>query len=396
MKIKEFLFRDLNIDSLSFHPWPTFLSFLFANTVLAYTMWPLQTKLIIGVLFIGLPTLLAWNSLRKADPSEDTEPIGLPNPPALLYWIFAAGLLFTQFYHLDQNPFWPSMDDSRVDYFTLNLSRHWDWKLLYGEAQFPPLCFWLIAPLCRFIAPTPTLFQTIPAVLFVLTTCVLYWTARRFFPRGLSFVIFLFFAFSFAPYSISRFHQGLIFSLLLECLLFGLLGVYFRDKPRDLPTWVLLSLVLSAGLYTYIGFGAVALWATTLLFFVAFRKKRWTPALWVGVVSLLLVGPLLMAYLSPHGTDYYRSNFEPSHFGIPFLIGFFWFGFDSAPNGPNWGGWYNSMTASLIFLGLLSMYRDRKKTMGSGYVLRPFRFFSSRRSSPTMCKCFASHTCSLY
>jgi len=357
---------------LVFKPWPIFLCFLFGNTALAYTAWSIHLKLFVGLFFILLPALVAWRLLSDENNAAPPEPALLPDPPLALYLTLGALLLFTQFFRLDQNPFWPLMDCAREVYYGLRLSQAWDGRMLFGEIQDQPLFFWLIAALLKVFPPTLTTFRALPAFLFVLTVVAAYWAARRLLPRGPSLAAAAFFAFSFAPYTISRTQQRTNLALLLECLVLGCLILYFRMDPKSRATPLLLGIALGAGMYTYTSFGALALWASTLLLFDALRRKVFGPMLWVGFVSFLIFLPLLMAYLAPHGHDYYKGHFDISQAGIPFLIGLFWNGLSSVPYGGNWGGWLNPLMTSLIFMGLFWLYQERAK----GWVRSLFYAFA--------------------
>jgi hypothetical protein len=362
MKSNTNIFSNWKTPKLSFNPWPYFISFLFANSALAYTSWPLITKLFIGVFFIVLPALIAWLILREHKASSDPEPVDLPDPPIILYWIFGALLLWTQFYHLESNPFWPTMDDARVDYYAFQLSHLWDWRLLYGEGQAQPLYLWLLGLVLRFTKPTFFIYALLPALIFIFSIGIAYWSARRFFLPGLSLAIASFLAFGFAPYTISRFHQTMCLTFLLECLLLGWMGLYCRGPQTNTKVPALLGFILGIGFYTYTIWGAIAIWCVSLVLLNGYYKKRFSNIFWVGIISFLIALPIFTRYLSPHGTDYYYSHFNPTEFGIPFLIGLFWNGGGCVPYGPNWGGWYNSLYTSLIFLGFLQLYRHRTKT----------------------------------
>jgi hypothetical protein len=184
------LFKKRNKWEPAFHPWPTFFSFLFSNVILSYTNWPFPAKISMGLLFILVPTILnCFALLRLPNISNDGEELlnSLPSPPTILYWTLGAFLLFTQFYHLGHNPFWPILDDSREDYYGICLSQKWDGRLLYGEGQAQPIYFWLLGTILRVIEPTPAVFCAIPAILFSLTIPIAYWSAKKFLPQGISF-----------------------------------------------------------------------------------------------------------------------------------------------------------------------------------------------------------------
>ncbi len=358
------LLRRMRRSPLVFKPWPIFFCFLFGNTALAYTAWSIHLKLFIGLFFILLPALIACHLLSDEKPTTAPTPDLLPDPPTALYIALGALLLFTQFYRLEQNPFWPTMDDAREDYYCLHLSQAWNGRLLYGEGQAQPLYFWLVGFLCRLLPPSLLLFDAVPAALFTLLIPIAYWSARQFFPRGHAFLACAFLALAFPPYTISRFHQNLVLLLIFECLLIVFLARHLRAYPSNRIGWLPLALILGGGFYIYTSFTTLVLWAVLLVMWHAWRKREFSSFLGIGVVSLAIAAPILLDYMAKHGTDYYQSHFNYSEFGIPFFIALFWNGFGSAPYGPNWGGWYNSLHTSLIFLGVLRMYRDR----GQGWV----------------------------
>lgn len=349
------LLPDSHSNHLSFNPWPFFFCFLLGNVLLSYTPWPLGTKMALGVALILLPGWVAFRALSKSTPAPDEGTDVLPDPSVALFLAFGALFLFAQFFHLTQNPYWPTMDDSREDYFGWRLSQHWEGRMLWGESQVQPGYLWIVAGLLRFFKPTLTLFDAVPAVLFVLTIFAAFWAARRLFGRGFSLYAAALLAFSFAPYTLSRIHQRAALILLVECVLVGLLALHFREPDRHPLRPLLVGLVVGLGLYSYTSFAAVALWTGILFLLAAFRCGKWRQALLAGGSALVVFFPLLRAYWAPHGTDYYAGCFDPSHFGLRFFIALFWNGFQSAPYGPAWGGWFNPIFSALLFLGFLQM-----------------------------------------
>jgi hypothetical protein len=352
------------------HPPPTgfikpvwlWILFLSAHASIAYTSWPIWVKIPAGLFGLLLPLLAEGVSQwRRPSPDPSAPPV-LSDPPWFVPALLIAFLLFTQFYRLAQNPFWITMDDSRYDYFGMQVFRQWDGRLQYGESQILCLYPWTLGLLSHWIAPTQVLYRAVPAVLSTLTAGMSYWAARQFFDKGRSLMTAAFLAFGFGPYTISRMHQGISLSLFLECAILGLLGRFFSGR-RD--SWILpaaLGLALGAGLYTYHAWGVVAFWTLGLLAWDAVRTRRFRGAAVAGTVFLATASPILAAFLSAHGLDHFQNQFGPRLAGLPYLVGLFWNGSGSAPYGPAWGGWFNASAGSLVFLGILRMIRERSRT----------------------------------
>lgn len=347
-------------SKLSFHPWPFFLFFLSANALLSYAPCSITVKLFVAIFFLFLPFLLALRILRDEKSDSTGDPQVLPDPPTAFYWTLFALLLFTQFYRLDSNPFWPTMDDAREDYYSLHLLTRWDWSLLNGENQIQPLYIWLLGMLSRLLSPTRLLYSAFPAALFVLSLVAIYYSSKRLFPNGRSFLLTAFLGLSFPTYALSRFHQRHVLMFILECLLIGLLCLYFQ-RPNHKGVRVALGLLLAAGFYTYHSWAVVGLWVFLLLLFDALRRRRFLPLFQTGLIAFIVTSPILWLRLQPGGIAYYQSHFDYHYLGIPFLSGFFWKSHGTAPYGPNWGGWYNALAGATIFSGLLRLYQLRKQ-----------------------------------
>ena len=347
-------------------PWFYFFSFFISNSLLAYFSISLQAKLWIGLLGLLIPLCLGFARLTSKDPlpalAENFD--SLPEPGPVLWFFFFALLFFTQFYRFRTVPFWPVMDEGLEAYFAIRLDQHWNWNLLLGEAQMEPLFNWFLAFVFKLAPPSLVVLKIVSSFLFLASTGAAYWALRKFFNKTFSFYFLWIFAFSFSSYSFSKLciRSGLF--LALEFTAFGLLGSFLKSEEpfRRRGYGFALTLVVGLGFYLYTSWACVAaVLLLTVGYHCFFVDKKETPVFFgFCLVGFLILLPMLLTRMEPHGLSWVQNHFDGTGFGLPFLAAFFWYGFDSVPFGPNWGGFLNSLLGSLVLLGALRFLISRK------------------------------------
>lgn len=346
---------------LPFQPWPYFLIFLAANTLLSYFSLSLTVKLLIGLFGLFLPFALSlWAILRKPSESKllfPALPASFEDPPLWIWALFLFALIFSRFYHLTSYPSWITGDEGILSYLALAQKSHWQWQLLWGQIQMEPLYVWLLGIYFKTVVPSLFSLRLFCVLLSLLAAGLSYWSSRQFFSKSFSFVFSWFYSLSFLSLILSRMCVPNTLPPLFQLLVLGWLGK-FHQAQKPAPKWratVLLGLVTGLGFYTYVNWIAVAILTVGWLTWQSLENKKKFPfwCLFVLVTGLVAC-PMILARLSPGGTTYIQGNLDFSSLVRPdYFLALFWNGMDSVPVGPTWGGLFNSIMDALILTGFL-------------------------------------------
>lgn len=366
-------------NQISFHPWVYFIIFLASNSLLSYFPLSLTDEIWVALFGLTIPFLVALGTVsnkrsktkngffvsKKLLSLSDNE----TDPPVWLWSLFIFLLLLTRFYRLTTLPFWPLHDEAAFSTIAMGLMKQWHWNILWSEYHYEPFLIWSLGLFFKIFPPSILSIRLFTTFISLATVFLCYWASRRFFPRWTSFVFCWLFAFSFWEFSLMRFCTQEIFIPFFQFLSFGLLGI-FLQKKQDIEKWLwllLLSLVAGLGFYSYINWMV----AWFLIFFViamsigSRQNRDWK---YLGIftgVSFLSALPWLIARLDPRNLSYVHELFSPA--SVPLAYGRYFYGLlwrsrDSFPFGPDWGGMFDPITGSLIFIGIIHLIKVFPKT----------------------------------
>ena len=374
--------KNLNVD-VPYSPWLLFLVLFPSISLISYFDFGLEAKLWIFLMGITIP--LAWgfySRCRKVPPEESTvshppwESEFLPSIAPALVILFALLLAFTRFYKLSQVPFWLLGDDGTVAFYAIKLSKKWENRLLFGDAQLEPFQLWALALFFKAFHVSRESLAFYSGLVSLGAIPVGYWAARQYFSRSFSFLAVGLLGFNFWVLVCSR-HAYMVWILLWQFLALALLGLCLKNRwERPWQAWSLLGIVLGIGFYIYTPWPmmAVAVWAA---FF--FRKDSNNPErvkflFWTGLILLAVAFPMIQARFSSHGMTYIRALFDGRE-AYQYLIGIFFYGFGSAPYGPCWGGMLDSFMGALFWVGAVEGVRWRSNPILRWLVLAGILFF---------------------
>jgi 4-amino-4-deoxy-L-arabinose transferase-like glycosyltransferase len=366
-------------------PWPCFIVFILANTLLSYFSLDWRLKCGIGAAGLLIPFFLLF---RHPHPSPVEEPKGLQgeagfNFPAIFWVILLFAAVFVHFYRLTTLSTWPFVDEGYLGYYAVELSEKWNWHLLYGYVQFPPLYYWCLGLFFKILGPSLGNLWLLPALLSLLALPLVYLASRRFFPKPLCMMMTAFWAFGFWPLFLGRLCLGQGLLILWQLAAFMALGHFLRQEtpPSQKRGAFFLGLVTGTGFYVLLHWPLMALWIFLVAVYPVFRNRsgpfRVFPFFLLPAVLIPL--PLLAAYLfREHGTYFHFLSIFNKDFSWPhqfqvwwgYVSALFW-GARTAEYGykPVWGGFLNPVAGSLFFLGFAEVCRGFKKGMNASLLL---------------------------
>jgi len=363
--------------SISFNPWHFLFVFLTSNTLLSYFTFSLYTKLLIGILGVILPFIFATclileNRLKKKSPPSNITDATTENEklPIKLWLLWGFLVLFTRFYKLTSVPSWPTSDEGIFTTMALDLLKKWNWSILWGEVRFEPFLIWGLGGFFKIIPPSFLSLRLFSASISIGTILLSYWASRQYFSKLTSFIFCWIFAFSFWEFSFMRFCVPEILIIFFQFLTLALLGIFIKSKTFT-SKWffiLLLSVVAGLGFYSYINWLVVWFLITSILWMRTWGKKiENRKYLFTFIaVSAVLAFPWAQARLSPGNLTYIHASFEPTFLlnsCFSYLIGLFWDSKKSFPFGPNWGGMFDPLTSSWIFLGIFYALANVEKKL---------------------------------
>ena len=361
--------------SLDRNPWVYLFLFLAANTLLSYAPLPLETKLVLGMLGIGLPLYVALRTASKPAPREKPGYLleNISSPPG---WLWALGLLalvIVRFYKLETLFRWPTLDEGWNGILAIQLSQHWTWRFFYTFGQAPPLPVWTAALLFKLGVP-PALALWLPSALVSLATVLMgYFAARRFFSKSFSLVCGGLLAFSYWPLFIGRFcHQGIWLPLWVECVFFAWGGFLKAKGDAVQRKWSAgLGLAVGCGSFTFTPWMAVAgFFFLTMAWLIPGKTRNgWKNFLFFSGALLASLMPFLFAVgregygqhilsLSPWGGWFHHFEFFWNFFRYFAVL--LWGSLDPEPAyTPLWGGFLNPLLGAFYLVGIVEIFRLR-------------------------------------
>lgn len=345
--------------------WPPLACFgalVLSNTLLAYADLPFLWKILVVVLGLLLPWGIAFSLLRSKNSREDRGTFPVPVGLWCLLW---AAAFFLRFYRLTSLSSWPIMDEGMFGYFALRLYEHWNWELTHWVSQEPILYTWGLAWCFKLWGPSLFSLWFFPAACSFLCLPMAWWASRTPAPLSGRFLFTALLALGFWPLYLGRFSVQSVLVVLLELWSFGLLGRYLVEK--DLKTKLAKTLVLGVsvgvGFYSYLAWPLVALFVLLVLVTdpsLSLPRRLKAAGLYFATAALLAL-PLLLAY-----SREYRGYF--GHLGasgllsdglnrLPLSWTYFRDLFWGDPGGffrygPVWGGLFDPVSTTLLFLGL--------------------------------------------
>jgi uncharacterized membrane protein YbaN (DUF454 family) len=249
----------------------------------------------------------------------------------------------------------------------MELFSKWSHKLLFTEGQNEPLFFWGLALFFKVFEPSIFSMRLYTTLISLATVGAGYWAARQYFSKQIVFFATWLLALGFWPFTLDKLCMWVDSLPLMECLALGCMGLLINssDVRAKWKAIILLGLVTGVGFYSFTSWPLMALMISATVFHSCFFKNPREPNIFFlfGVISFVLVIPLLITRLSPNGLAHVHGEFRPDQFfnsGLKYLITLFWYGFKSAPYGPDWGGLLNPILGGLVFLGTMELFQFRK------------------------------------
>jgi hypothetical protein len=349
-----------------FSPWLYFSFFLISNIFLSYASLAVPVKLTFLLAGILAPFAFGcWDSLRHRTPYSSAIQAMSPFTPHLIFWLFFVAFIFlTRFYRLTSLPFWLVNDEGNYGTFAINTYKKWNWALLQGEPRIEAVFSWLCALIFRWIPPSFFSLRLIPGLLSLITGFIAYAAGRKYFPAAWAFIFAWLCSFSFWAYTLSRLFMPTILPPLLELAVFGTLaGFLFSTTQVQRWFFFLLTVLISClGLYAAITFPVIWLSVAFILGMECFYKKRFDKLFFFLflILTVLLVWPMVLARLSAGGMAHIQDSWGglfPLKSDLDYMKVLFWDGRVSYPFGSDWGGLFNPLLLSLVFVGFLYMLR---------------------------------------
>jgi hypothetical protein len=350
----------------SLDPWVYFFVFVLINGVLAYGSWGIQTRLWMGLIGLLFPLLLAFSQI----PHAGSKKTGLYHRellvsiPSWLWFLSFAAAVLIRVLQITLWSHWPCVDDSVTAYYTLELYQKWNWHFFFGSSQFPPLFYWVMSFFYRVVEPSFLSLRLYPFLYSLAIALLAYPLARTFFPRSISFFIFLGSTTGFWILYTGQFCIPLLLAILLEMLTLAWLSRTASSQHPSRRDAFILGNLTGIGFFTAISWPLVAFAAALAFFFISRNgKKVSSPAYFI---IPLLAWVLIFAWTCWQAQYGARlKNLWGFHPGAPlqdqllnstsYLTSIFWGG--EKNYGPTWGGMVNPIFTSLFLLGSLEFRR---------------------------------------
>jgi len=369
--------------SIPFNLWYFLPFFLTANVLLSYFSLSLPAQLWLGFFGLFLPFLVGLTialEQRFPRPISTWGDEGFSKIPPWLWFLFVFLVLLARFYRLTSLPFWPLADEGIDAVLGMGQSRLWHWNLLWSESRIEPILIWTLGLYFKLIKPSLFSLRLYPALLSIATSWASYHAARVFLSKWASFLFCWLVTFSFWELTVSRFCFTGDWIPLFQFAGLILLGLFLKakDRPSQLKYMWLLSFTSGIGFYAWTNWVSVWSCFAFILLFDYFKKDRKEiifPVIFF-LVSALFVIPLGLARLAPGGMVHIQQfeGFHPFRSLLTYLVGVFWNGSFSFPFGTNWGGFFNPLLDSLLFIGVL--YLAKQASKGFLGVMMVCLFFS--------------------
>ncbi len=346
------------------------LSFM-ANIILAYSSVPLIVKVFTFGFLVIVPFVIV---VKKTPLPEITPPWKLEffNPPSFLSFFFLFLLAFVARWFVANNLIiWPIYDNGFLDTFAWKISQHWNHQFFYGYADVPVGYLWIISSFYKIISPS--LGAVWLYLCFFSFFCLLigYGISRFFFNRSFSFLMFFFLAFSFWPLLIEAMCPNVSLALALECVIGGGLTAWHFSSVNHRIVWAtIIGATIGIGYY-FTNFLIAIPPFLGIWLLIQGRKNGYISFFAYLASFLVFMGPLLWQVyhsgIGHHMTQNWLFNsstkplFDRLRDSLSYITALFWgtwngnFRFTAF-----WGGLWNPVISSAIFLGIAEAARFRK------------------------------------
>lgn len=356
--------------------------FLVSNVLLAYSHLPFLAKIWIGTVCLSLPLFLGFLTSRPVVagdfPLKGADGVLKPTWGS---WIFVLGLgAFLRLYQYVTLPAWPMWDDSLNSLVSIRQMEHWTWQLAFTMEKVPPLLYWIQALFFKVFSPSLSSVWLLPALGSVLMVPLGYWACRQYFSKSPSFLVTIILALSFWPLFLKFFYLGQSV-VIWEIVSLGVFGLYLKSLGRDY--WngraFLLGSCLGVGLYTYVTAAPAILILGSAFLWTCLREKGRRPRTFFAFFFAfsLLAMPILFGITenlsSGHAHqysifDHHAPLAQQLAISLSHATAILWGTIDRSyfNFGPLWGGYLNPVLASFFLLGLIELFRFRKRPLGYG------------------------------
>jgi hypothetical protein len=362
---------------IDYNPLYYFAIFLVANFLLAYSHLPFLTKVWIFLMGIILP--LGF-SLTLGPPRvsmvKTLQEDYFPRSPALWLWgSLIAGALFLRFNGLVSLPVWPMWDDGLNSCLSIFQMEKWRWHLWYGSEKVGPITYWSRALFFRLFTPSLQSLWLFQALQSVAVLAAGYWASRQYFSNTNSFVYLSLLAFGFWTIFLGQFCAMEDACVVWELLSLGIFGLYLKSSQKSSAKGLIfgLGLWLGLGLYIWIVTLPVVLIVTCGVLWDCLQGREKKPKIFFIFIAplLLLTGPAIPELLKNFFGGHLSSYLGLSQNGwgsqlvisLSYLTVFLWGPLDKPyfNFGPLWGGYLNPFLGAAFLLGLIQIFRVRKK-----------------------------------
>ena len=351
-----------------------FCLFAFANSLLAYGDGiSIQIKWWIFFAGILTPFLYFLFSSSKIDPKGPPiyrQEFFSNKTTVILVGVLLGAATLLRLLQMTSWASWPTIDDSVLGYYSIQLSQKWKWSFFFGSSQHPPLFNWILALFYKFLSPSLFSTRLFSMLLSMGLVGLTYPISRLYFSRSMSLFCLFATACSFWPLWSAQFCSCYNLLLLWEILLLGILGILLcvpSARTSELTRSALfLGFWTGGGLFLVISWPVVLL-MTCLLFF-HFTRDRGTRVSYAFIFPLILcIGSFIwMAMEGRYGTRILslgsiqpgENLFQRSVDSLSNITALFW-GVDHKGYAPTQGGMLNPALSSLFFLGIIELRKIR-------------------------------------
>src|ERR1700722_2395312 len=187
--MKDLLRVDLEFP---YQPCLFFLLFLAANSLLTFVPFSPAVKIWIFLLGLLTPLLIACCLSAplpvRQKPSFQLEPFKKFSAPLWIWSLLLIVALLLRFMPLINPGLWLIPDDALIAQYTLDLDRHWHWRIFETMTQGSSLPTYLSWPIFKITHSMPVAMHFPPTCFSFIAVPMAYLAARRFFPPTVSFI----------------------------------------------------------------------------------------------------------------------------------------------------------------------------------------------------------------
>jgi hypothetical protein len=379
-------------NQITFHPWVLFALFFLCNTLLSYFSLSPSLKFWLGALGLLVPFLLFCRDIstpRPTGPPSPGSPIRskgdrLESHPLQdeflpARWmnggLFILGLaLFLRFWDLTTLSIWPLQDEGTIGSVAQRLLEGGPVRWFYFDRHVPILTFLGLEAFFKILGVSLGSLWLYPAILSSVSLCLFAWASRRLFSQSFAFLFWLGLGLGFWPLLISRLVAVGNVMILWEGISLAVFSLYFKKAPGQ-PKMLeagALGLAAGTGFYIYHAWAVAALCLGLAMAWACLQKTRKDYFLFFLFLSAMGVVFVPLALNLWHASDlsvykqlwvfngWYSCDFIFQNVSSN-LCTLFWGRVPSTVfyYNPLWGGFFNPVLGSLIFLGGAELWRFR-------------------------------------